>query len=183
MFTLKQNDDKLAAFNVRRKEFIEQYPEYKDTHFAQPIKSIDDIFIPYSHWIESLTEAEKAELKLIPDGDYDFTGFYVCADFNDHYHVAELTDYQADRFDYEYGVVDNASQIVENCEISDDSIILMTPVFREPDEPCSGWRWHKWGPYYGVQNSHCEYLNDEPDIEMIYCFSIRKVSPCNVEEE
>lgn len=171
MIVLKQNDKKLEAFNNRRKEYLKQYPE--DAKYIKLIDSINDIFTPYSNWINHLTEEDKAELKIITDGNHNFDGFYICADYNDHYHIEHLTDYNEDRFDYEYGVVDNATQILENCEIPENAIVLMTPVFKQKDKPCSGWRWHKWGPYYGVQNHMCEYLNDEDDVEMIYCFSIR----------
>lgn len=171
MIVLKQNDKKLEAFNNRRREYLKQYPE--DAKYIKLIDSINDIFTPYNHWINHLTEEDKAELKIITDGNHNFDGFYICADYNDHYHIEQLTDYNEDRFDYEYGVVDNATQIIENCEIPENAVVLMTPVFKQKDEPCSGWRWHKWGPYYGVQNHMCEYLNDEDDVEMIYCFSIR----------
>ena len=178
MMILKQNDQKLKAFNNFREEFVRENPEFAE--YAKPINSIDDIFTPYSHWIDHMTEKDKAELKIVHDENHNFDGFYICADFNDHYHVEHLTDYTADRWEYSYGVVDNATQIIENCEIPENAVVLMVPMFKEKDAHCCGWRWHKWGPYYGVQNHQCEYLNDEDDVEMIYCFSIRKLCPLEV---
>lgn len=92
--------------------------------------------------------------------------------------IEELTDYKEKSWHYEYGVVDNATQIIENCKIPEDAVVLMVPVFKNKDEPFSGWRWHKWGAYYGIQNHQCEYLNDEDDVEMIYCFSIHVLTEC-----
>lgn len=174
MIKFEQNDKKLELVNRRRREFVKEHPECAE--YLRPFNSIDDVFLPYNRWIENLTEAEKIELKVIPDGDYNFSGFYICKDHNHHYYISALTDYQDDRFYYDYGVVDNASQIIENCEIPDDSVVLLVPVFKNENEPYSGWRWHKWGRYYGVQEHGCEYLNDEENTEMIYCFSILKLS-------
>ena len=175
MTVLKQNDEKLKEFNNRRKEYLQKYPE--DAQYLKLIDSIDDIFTPYSDWINHMTEKEKAELKIVHDGKHNFDGFYICADHNDHYHVAHLTDCDADDLDYDYGVVDNATQIIENCIIPENAIVLMVPMFKQKDKPYSGWRWHKWGPYYGIQNHKHEYLNNEEDVEMIYCFTIRELHP------
>lgn len=46
-------------------------------------------------------------------------------------------------------------------------LIILTPIHRQPGNT-GGWRWHKWGPYIGTQQPQCEYLDDEPEIEMVY---------------
>ena len=80
-----------------------------------------------------------------------------------------------------YGVADNLQQIVDFYNANEDGyfngnhVISCFEVHRNVDEPCSGWRWHKWGQYIGTQNPKCEYLNDEPEIEKVICFSIYKV--------
>jgi hypothetical protein len=170
MIILQQNDNKLTLFNEQAREFAEKNPEFAD--YFKPINSIDDMFTPYNSWMDSFTEEDKVKYKVIPDGKYDFSGVYVCADFNDHYDIEQLTDYKEIDHLYKYGVVDNASQVIENCDIPDNAVVLLTPVFKDKSEPYSGWRWHKWGRYYGIQEHCCEYLNDEDDVEMIYCFSI-----------
>lgn len=54
-------------------------------------------------------------------------------------------------------------------------VIALMPV-RKKDEPESdGWRWCKWGQYIGTQNAQCEYLFDEPEIEVVYCAHIYNV--------
>ena len=79
-----------------------------------------------------------------------------------------------------YGVADNIEQIINLYNTRDffsgNHVILLTKVTKNPDEPFSGWRWHKWGEYIGTQNHKCEYLNDEPEIDEVICFSIYQVS-------
>lgn len=76
-----------------------------------------------------------------------------------------------------YGVCDSLEQILEQCPmiVTDPTrqfTIFMTPVTRaeQPDE--GGWRWHKWGGYIGDQDPQCEYLYDEQDIDLVYCYHI-----------
>lgn len=91
-----------------------------------------------------------------------------------------------DRVKYEencwyYGVADNVEQVVdfynknEEGIFSGNHVIMYFDVYRHKDSPCSGWRWKKWGPYIGTKNSRAEYLNDEPEIDHVICFSIYKV--------
>lgn len=80
-----------------------------------------------------------------------------------------------------YGVADNLEQIVDLYNKNEygwfkgNHVILCRKVTKDPDRPCSGWRWHKWGDYIGTQNPQCEYLNDEPLIDEVITFSIYKV--------
>ena len=80
-----------------------------------------------------------------------------------------------------YGVADNVEQVLDLYNKNEcgyfkgNHVILFHKVVKNPDEPCSGWRWHKWGAYIGVQNPRCEYLNDEPEINEVITFSICKV--------
>ena len=169
MIVLHQNDAKLKKYNDRMRELQKQYPE--DAEYFHTINGLDDVFCPYSSWLSQFTEKDKQELRVIADKQYDFTGIYITRDFNDHYEINMLTDSQEDdSWFYDYGVVDNATQILDNITVQDNAVVLMTPVFKTDEE--YGWRWHKWGRYYGVQNPKCEYLNDEENIEMIYCFRV-----------
>lgn len=80
-----------------------------------------------------------------------------------------------------YGVADNLEQIIDLYNKNEEGwfkgnhVILCWKVKKDPDNPCSGWRWHKWGDYIGTQNPQCEYLNDEPEINEAVVFSICKV--------
>lgn len=80
-----------------------------------------------------------------------------------------------------YGVADNLEQIVDLYNKNEEGwfkgnhVILCWKVKKDPNNPCSGWRWHKWGDYIGTQNPQCEYINDEPEINEAVVFSICKV--------
>lgn len=80
----------------------------------------------------------------------------------------------------EYMVCDNVEQAIEYWKGAVDNpdykyVIALMPV-RKKDQPEEyGWRWCKWGAYIGTQNSQCEYLFDEPNIEVVYCAHIYNV--------
>ena len=76
-----------------------------------------------------------------------------------------------------YGVCDSPEQVIEKygATLSDKwrrFVLLITPVLRGEQPASGGWRWHKWGPYIGDQKPTCEYLHDEPEIELVYVFHI-----------
>jgi hypothetical protein len=79
-----------------------------------------------------------------------------------------------DTFFLPYGVCDNYEQVLEAypsiVESDEEFILTLTPV-RKADQPESGgWRWHKWGPYIGTQERTCEYLYDEPNVDLVYTY-------------
>lgn len=170
MIALKQNDSKVAKYNQFVKEWKVENPEFAE--YVNAVDNIDDAFTPYNNWLNSLTNEDKRNLKVIPDQQHDFVGIYVCRDHNDHMDIEFLTDHCVEDNLYDYGVVDNATQIIENCNIPENAVVLMVPILKACEPDCFGWRWHKWGPYYGVQNPKHEYIYDEKDIEMVYCFSV-----------
>ncbi len=79
-----------------------------------------------------------------------------------------------------YGVCDSAEQVFERYKFLDDDpnnkyFIALNPVRKSEQPETGGWRWHKWGSYIGNQKlGDCEYLYDEPDIELIYTYSVYK---------
>jgi hypothetical protein len=80
------------------------------------------------------------------------------------------------REDVIYGVADNAAQIKSHIAyLKDDPrpfIVAMTPVYKSLQPKQGGWRWHKWGQYIGTKSRQCEYIADEPEIDMVFCFSV-----------
>ena len=77
-----------------------------------------------------------------------------------------------------YGVADNIEQVIEFYNDNQDTIFFGNHViscFEVKKSSDCGWRWHKWGPYIGIERPQCEYLADEPVIEKVVCFSIYKV--------
>jgi hypothetical protein len=75
-----------------------------------------------------------------------------------------------------YGVCDSIEQLLEACpelESSDRQFVVTLSRVRKEDQPTDGgWRWHKWGPYIGTQNSYSEYLHDELEVNEVFCYSI-----------
>lgn len=81
-----------------------------------------------------------------------------------------------------YGVADNLEQVkVYLKEFIDDPgrkfVIEYSIITKDPTNfgQGGGWRWHKWGPYIGVQKPTTEYLDDEPEIDQVYIFHIYEV--------
>ena len=88
-----------------------------------------------------------------------------------------FTDDKFDSFLSSYGVADNIEQVKERFAkvIANPDVqicIALTPVFKSNEPEDGGWRWHKWGEYIGTQNPQCEYLYDEPDIDLVLCFHV-----------
>lgn len=182
MIVFENDEKKIESYNARRIELLEELrirePECYEymAQWYKELNSIDDMFCPYAKWIESITQEEKQNLRVIEDENRNFAGVYIVADFNDHYKIPKLTDWEEVKgIFWDYGVVDNATQILKNVDVPENAVVLMTPIFKNKKEPGSGWRWHKWGPYYGVQNHQCEYLNDEKDVEMVYAFDVYRL--------
>ena len=86
--------------------------------------------------------------------------------------------YNPNKHYWEFGVADNIEQVIEMYNKNVDGIFSGNHVIsyrevRRSDR--SGWRWHKWGPYIGTRHPQREYLEDEPEIDKVICFSIYKV--------
>ena len=113
---------------------------------------------------------------------------------NSNYTIEALTNYKEKKNFYsplywwKFGVCDNASQVLDyydslyeqHTDYMEDKkfVILLTPIIREQQPECGGWRWHKWGQYIGKFESKCEYLYDEKGIDYVYCFKILEVEDC-----
>ena len=81
----------------------------------------------------------------------------------------------------DYGVCDNATQAINHYNnllkehiLSEDKkyLISLHRIYKGNEPECGGWRWHKHGKYIGVQKPTCEYIYDEKDIDLVYCFTI-----------
>lgn len=77
----------------------------------------------------------------------------------------------------EHGVADSAEQVYAHYKfLEDDSeqyFVSLTPIAKNHQPEDGGWRWHKWGPYIGNQKrSGCEYLYDEPDIDLVFVYHV-----------
>lgn len=77
-----------------------------------------------------------------------------------------------------YGVVDSPEQLLEMYDFHADPrkfFICLTPMFKGEQPSDGGWRWHKWGPYIGIHTPTCEYLYDEPEIDVVWVYHIRQL--------
>lgn len=178
---------------IKENQWIRAFKEENKDEFYQDIKefsSYKDVFRPYNEWLESFTKEEKEKYIKIPEKNMNTRGVYVTS-LNKETYLGRLTNEEAEDSIYlkndfyfrSYGVCDNAEQAIEYAdnlmwknilETTDDYIILLVPMFKDSQPKFGGWRWHKWGIYIGEQNPEYEYLYDEKDIEMIYCFNIVK---------
>ena len=104
------------------------------------------------------------------------TGVYLRGDFGNSNFLKEYDCYPKLKDIGSYGVCDNIENLLNKCkelELSDiEFVIMLTEVdkYNQPEE--GGWRWHKWGEYIGSKNPKFEYLYDEEDIDIVYCYSI-----------
>lgn len=89
--------------------------------------------------------------------------------------------YYGDVNHIEYGVCDNAEQIINQWPHLESSkqrhFITMTPIYKAHQPVRDGWRWHKNGEYIGNHEIQCEYLYDEKEIEVVYVFHIYTLKP------
>ena len=151
------------------------------------------------------------------DPNLDTTGIYLEA-LNARHSIERLTDYKTvnpmgNKYLYsvnEYGVADNATQVIRMLEKSlktyffgndlEDNfylglslvkfmelypeyslVLLMTPHINTKDCSWGGWRWHKWGEYIGVHEPQHEYLSCEKGIDYVLSYSLEIVK--KIEEE
>ena len=151
------------------------------------------------------------------DLDLDTTGIYLEA-LNARHHIERLTDYTTvnpigDKYLYrvhDYGVADNATQVIRHLDKSlksyffgnslDEEFYLgmsLVKTDRELSrlqasttddaaceyEDCSwgGWRWHKWGEYIGVHEPQHEYLSYEKGIDYVLSYDLEIVK--KIDEE
>ncbi len=74
-----------------------------------------------------------------------------------------------------YGVCDTPEQFLERYRavLDADPRPFVVEFMIVKKEAVGGWRWHKWGPYIGEKDPHCEYLRDEgPEITQACCYHV-----------
>lgn len=77
-----------------------------------------------------------------------------------------------------YGVVDSYNQLLSLYDFERDTrkfAIFFTPISKQNQEEDGGWRWSKWGPYYGTQKPQTEYLYDDPKIDLVFVYHIIEI--------
>ena len=75
-----------------------------------------------------------------------------------------------------YGVCDgieNLLEVIPELTSTDREFVVLLHKIAKKNQPNEGgWRWHKWGDYIGTQTPTTEYIYDEPEIEVVYCYHI-----------
>lgn len=114
-------------------------------------------------------------------------GIYVCESYMPELYVNEESLSRLRRLTYlnrcgetgelkyDYGICDNINQLITYWDWENDPrclVIFCTPVRKCEQPPCDGWRWEKWGQYIGTKIPQADYLYDEPEIELVYVFTI-----------
>ena len=78
--------------------------------------------------------------------------------------------------EWHYGVCDGVENLLERIPelVTSDRefVVLLTEIDKSDEPEDGGWRWHKWGDYIGTQTPTCEYIYDEPIIDLVYCYHI-----------
>lgn len=128
-----------------------------------------------------LGEGKSAE--RVMEGIYEI-GHYGSSSFMsdwDHYpeNLGGENDAEGDRWLGPYGVCDDVANLVQVYRYAVNHptrqfVFTMKKVKRDLNNKGlgGGWRWHKWGEYIGHYTPTTEYLDDEPLIEMVYCFHV-----------
>lgn len=116
-------------------------------------------------------------------------GVYIATLNFDHFinsfcksHVIDK-DFCSNNLDFSFdsfGVCDNVDQAMEYGRkrfkgIDHECVLRLYPVIKTEQHPVGGWRWRKWGDYIGTQTPTTEYIYDEPNIEMVFCFKFEPV--------
>lgn len=135
----------------------------------------------------SISMLTGAEPKCIEEGIYIDCGFNFenfLQDLSFEAKFPDLDDYSGggtEEWLGSYGVVDdidNFKQVYkELIECKHRVFAVGFTEVKKEDQEEYGWRWHKWGGYYGCKDPQCEYLKDEDDsIQSVMTFSIVEIT-------
>jgi len=119
---------------------------------------------------------ENVAVRPVIVGVYEIGHFGSSAFLEGYEHYPDLSNEH--RHCGAYGVCDDISNLLEHCPLLVESprqfVVTLKRVQRNLSNKGrgGGWRWHKWGEYIGKQTPTTEYLDDEPDIEQVFCYHI-----------
>jgi hypothetical protein len=115
-------------------------------------------------------------------------GLYNCKTFNAELLIwdSQPTEFMYPHFDVvdSYGVIDSPKQFQEMFGPTLEAdprplVVAFSHIAKNVENKgqYDGWRWHKWGEYYGTGKPTCEYLDDEQDFcDGVYVFHIYHVA-------
>ena len=192
LIKLEASIKQIRHYNWINRYCRKKYPDIFKEDFSYA-KTSDDLFFPYQRIID---DKENDKYLTVKDDNINFTGVYIqgmCTNSGtlgkwSNYLVPDDDEYtwhiatENDRISF-YGVSDNATQVIKyfndfenRNEINlGDCVIIMSPILKDTQPKCNGWRWHKWGRYIGEKHPTAEYLADEPDIPFVWCWHLYRV--------
>jgi hypothetical protein len=192
LIKLALNNEKAKQYNQRIRELRAEHPDFT----WKEIEKLEDVFCPYAQIMRDKAWNNYKPIAKDNRVNVELHGVYVCK-LNGNYDLESITDYkEVTNYDspiywWNYGVADNASQVLDYYDYLYERhsdymnnrkfVILMTPIFREDQPEDGGWRWHKWGQYIGDFEPQCEYLYDEQGIDYVWVFNILEVEECKEE--
>ena len=162
---------------------LKEIHEKNGTEF-RPWNSIDEFFIPFHLWSESLCDEDKKEFNMvIEDINFDENcGVFVSKNNITRNLLEVLTTcrFKSKRV-YAHGTCDNVSQIFRKySKIIDDPykkyIVTVEPIFKndQPDDS-SGFKWERTGNYIGIFTQTAKELKNEKEIGFIFRYLIFEV--------
>ena len=151
---LELNNKKVEQYNQYVRDFNKEEPDFG----LEEVGKLEDRFCPYVQMMRDLAWRNYQVIAKDHRPSVELHGVYVCR-LNDNHLLKHLTDYQevtnynSPLYWWNYGVADNASQVLDYYDHlyerhsyymnNRNFVILMTPIFREDQPKYGGWRWHK----------------------------------------
>jgi len=187
----------LVDIDFDEKKLLEYYSKFKYSKIfvtnTDEEKSItlglDDVehpfevshgFIPISKGIYYANSLANEMLGILYGGRHNFFEYeFELAEFLGEDRLKFIMKYPNAHW---YGIADSVEQILEHPGIKkffiddpDKKVILTVQEFIKKEG--AGFRWHKNGPYIGVQERHCESFENEPEIEKVVMFQFKMLKP------
>lgn len=174
LINLVPNPQKVKEYNEHNKKLFKEFG-------LKPV-IFEKYFVPY----EPMYKADYEPKYRLIEEDYrtDFKGVYLIPNTNWDFLIDAITNNRIIDDMVDYGVADNASQILDKyermCEEEPEMenknhVILISTIIKKYQPEHGGWRWHKWGKYLGKYKHEYEYLYDETDIDFVFIYSVYEV--------
>lgn len=76
-----------------------------------------------------------------------------------------------------FGVADNIQQVLDKLSafINHPTRTFVLGVVWNKKDRGDNFRWHKWGPYIGIQEPQCEHFKDEPTVDRVMFYHLYEV--------
>ena len=176
----------IAELSAHVRKLVKMYPGEDFEHMKH--NSIYDYVSKYSDWVARLY-SDNSGIRIVPDKEIPDCVFV--GDLNCQIIIESITihkpksDRVIDKVNWFFGLCDNAEQALaefkkflsKSKEYEQRSyIFLLSPIYRASQPEYGGFRYHKWGPYVGVQKPEHEYLYDDKHIDLVYFYRVYQIA-------